>query len=108
MNFFAKLNAAIAHNQSLLCVGIEPNPEVLDLNCTVSALRRKLEFVITETSPFVCAYKPTLGFYTALGAMGFELLEHVLAIIPADIPVILDAKHCDLSTSTVMAKTVFE
>ncbi|MFM6366784.1 MAG: orotidine 5'-phosphate decarboxylase / HUMPS family protein, partial [Dolichospermum sp.] len=56
----------------------------------------------------VCAYKPTLGFYAALGIPGWELLQRTLNAIPAHIPIILDAKHSDLNTSTIFAKTVFE
>lgn len=67
-----------------------------------------LLWVITSTSDRVCGYKPTLGFYQALGSAGLELLTRILAAIPKSIPVILDAKHSDLNTSTVFAKAIFE
>ena len=116
MTFFDKLNAAIARNQSLLFVGLDPNPEMVparycsgeDPASTISGLKDWLQFIIAETVDVVCAYKPTLGFYQALGAPGLELLCQVLAAIPTHIPVILDAKHGDLNTSTVFARTVFE
>ncbi len=115
MNFFDKLDAAIARNQSLLCVGLDPNPEMMpahysakaDSGNTIDSLQAWLQFVITETADLVCAYKPTLGFYQALGPAGLELLHQVLRAIPPHIPVILDAKHGDLNTSTVFAQTVF-
>jgi uridine monophosphate synthetase len=82
MNFFDKLNAAIARNQSLLSVGLDPNPEMMpaqdsgkeDRESLIDDLRDWLQFVIVETADLVCAYKPTLGFYTALGSQGLELL----------------------------------
>jgi uridine monophosphate synthetase len=111
MNFFEKLNAAIAKNKSLLFVGLDPNLEMMPSHYTssdiVSSLFDWLEFIISETSNKVCAYKPTLGFYEALGIPGLELLHQTLSRIPADIPIILDAKHSDLNTSTIFARTVF-
>ncbi|MDH6055943.1 bifunctional orotidine-5'-phosphate decarboxylase/orotate phosphoribosyltransferase [Umezakia ovalisporum] len=111
MIFFDKLQASILQNQSLLFVGLDPNPEMMPLNYqsedVISGLHDWLQFIIRETTDLVCAYKPTLGFYQALGVPGIELLEQVLAAIPSHIPVILDAKHGDLNTSTVFARTVF-
>lgn len=115
MNFSDKLAAAIARNQSLLCVGLDPNPEMMpvrycskaDTASRIDSLQEWLQFVIAQTADLVCAYKPTLGFYTALGAPGLELLDQVLRAIPAHIPVILDAKHGDLNSGPCFAQTVF-
>lgn len=111
MNFYDKLNNSIAHNQSLLFVGLDPNPEMMpsryESQDIISGLWNWLQFIITETTDFVCAYKPTLGFYEALGIPGLELLHKILAAIPDHIPIILDAKHSDLNTSTIFAQTVF-
>ncbi|MGK7937160.1 MAG: bifunctional orotidine-5'-phosphate decarboxylase/orotate phosphoribosyltransferase [Xenococcaceae cyanobacterium] len=118
MNFFAKLNQAIAKNNSLLVVGLDPNPEMMPsrgegeigsketINLS-DRLQAWLEWVIEETRDRICAYKPTLGFYQALGVAGLELLDRILTKIPNHIPVILDAKHSDLNTSTVFAHTSF-
>ncbi len=114
MNFFDKLNKAIAANNSLLIVGLDPNPEMmsdrykLDENNLCDRLETWLKWVIKETSDRVCAYKPTLGFYQALGVEGIELLESILTAIPDKIPIILDAKHGDINTSTIFAKTIFD
>lgn len=111
MNFFDKLNRNILQNQSLLFVGLDPNPEMMPTRYEseelIAGLEKWLQFIIAETADFVCAYKPTLGFYEALGIPGLELLYKTLAAIPAHIPVILDAKHSDLNTSTIFARTVF-
>jgi uridine monophosphate synthetase len=116
MNFFAKLNRAIATNQSLLVVGLDPNPEILPSNYlhngnskqTIDSLWEWLQFAIEHSKDRVCAYKPTLGFYQALGVAGMELLDRVLTAIPKNIPVILDAKHSDLNTSTIFARFIFD
>lgn len=105
VTFAEKLDAAIQRRASLLCLGLDPNPEMLPLGQT---LRGWLKSVVAQTQALVCVYKPTLGFYLALGAEGLELLIEVLGTIPADIPVILDAKHGDLNTAFQLSKTFFE
>jgi uridine monophosphate synthetase len=112
MSFASKLKNAIATNQSILCLGLEPNPEVMPAKYKakydVDSLWEWMNFIIQSTADLVCAYKPTLGFYTALGSGGLELLAKTLAAIPPEIPIILDVKHADLNSSTVLAKTAFE
>jgi uridine monophosphate synthetase len=114
MTFAEKLDAAIQRNASLLCLGLDPNPEMLPIkfqkssNSLQQALQSWLEAVVLQTQALVCVYKPTLGFYLALGSQGLELLTEVLRIIPAHIPVILDAKHSDLNTASGLAKAWFE
>ena len=113
MNFTDKLNRAIATNNSLLVVGLDPNPEMMPIEYLQrdDSLTERIEawllWVIKSTSDRVCAYKPTLGFYQALGVPGLQLLETILTAIPDSIPIILDAKHSDLNTSTVFAKAIF-
>ncbi|MBD2566586.1 bifunctional orotidine-5'-phosphate decarboxylase/orotate phosphoribosyltransferase [Anabaena lutea] len=111
MFFVDKLNWNICENQSLLFVGLDPNPEMLPARYQsleiIAGLENWLQFIIAETADFVCAYKPTLGFYEALDVPGLELLIKTLASIPAHIPIILDAKHSDLNTSSIFANTVF-
>ncbi|WP_019507246.1 bifunctional orotidine-5'-phosphate decarboxylase/orotate phosphoribosyltransferase [Pleurocapsa sp. PCC 7319] len=115
MNFTDKLNQAIATNNSLLVVGLDANPEMIsskyfqgDEESLIEQIEALLLRIIAATSDRVCAYKPTLGFYQALGGKGLQLLERILPAIPKSIPIILDAKHGDLNTSTVLAKTIFE
>lgn len=114
MNFYNKLNKAIALNQSILVVALDANPEIIaqladeEKSNPIDPLESWLGWIIEQTSDRVCAYKPTLGFYQALGIAGLELLDRILQKIPDNIPVILDAKHGDLNTSTVLARTIFK
>ncbi|HEY9298623.1 MAG TPA: bifunctional orotidine-5'-phosphate decarboxylase/orotate phosphoribosyltransferase, partial [Phormidium sp.] len=115
MQFFDKLLYAIERNQSLLFVALDPDlDEVVigqnsqDHDRLLGQLWERLDYIIEQTADLVCAYKPILGFYRALGTLGLELLKRTLQKIPPDIPVILDAKHSDIHTSTVFAKMVFE
>lgn len=123
MHFLDKLATAVVRNNSLLVVGLDPNPELMPARYgvrTAAPLEQEskngtlidnlwdwLQGVITQTTDLVCAYRLTLGFYEALGAAGLQLLERVLNMIPPQIPVILDAKHSDLNTSTLLARMVF-
>jgi uridine monophosphate synthetase len=114
MNFFEKLTNAIASRQSLLVVGLDPNPELLWVDAAsppqpasfLGQARAWLKTVIAATADHICAYKPTLGFYQALGPAGLELLLELPHLIPADLPLILDAKLSDLNSSSTLARTI--
>ncbi|MBV5257573.1 bifunctional orotidine-5'-phosphate decarboxylase/orotate phosphoribosyltransferase [Synechococcus moorigangaii CMS01] len=112
VSFTEKLTGAIAAQKTLLVAGLDPNPEMLPLAWQRGDLLENLKIwllgIIEQTQDLVCAYKPTLGFYQALGGPGLQLLETVLAHIPPEIPVILDAKHADLNTSSLFAQASFE
>jgi orotidine-5'-phosphate decarboxylase len=65
--------------------------------------------IVEATSDLVCAYKPNLAFYEALGLEGWEGLRRTLASIPPDVPVIADAKRGDIgSTSEGYARAIFD
>ena len=98
-----KLAARMSATGSRLCVGLDPR---FDLICGDPSdfLRR----VIEETAPFAAAFKPNSAYFEQLGSAGFRLLEEVLAVIPADIPVILDAKRSDIGeTQKAYANAAF-
>ena len=106
MDFFEKLNRAVVQNKSLLCVGLDPDPQRMPDNVGI------LEFnqaIIDATSDLVCAYKPNLAFYEALGNEGLDALKHTIKYIPSDIPVIADAKRGDIgNTAKAYATTLFD
>ena len=62
--------------------------------------------IIEATSDLVCAYKPNIGFYEALGMSGLNALEKTLESIPSHIPIIGDAKRGDVHP--FYAKAAFE
>lgn len=112
MTFFAKLEAATARNRSLLCVGLDPSPQFLTRDHQsdrhLGQLAAWLREIVDQTAEWVCAYKPTLDLYLALGPEGLALLQEVLAGLPREVPVVLDAKHANGITSGVFAELVFE
>ena len=106
--FVDKLQAAARSNGSLICVGLDPDPSLMPVE-DVAAFNRA---IIEATSDLVCAYKPNLGFFEALGRPGFDALEQTLACIREKAPnavVIGDAKRGDVgSTAKAYAKALFE
>ena len=68
-----------------------------------------LKAIVDVTADLVCAYKPNLGFYLTLGAAGAIALERIIAYIPKNIPVILDAKFNDIGhTAQAYARGAFD
>jgi uridine monophosphate synthetase len=117
MGFFVQLTDAIADRQSLLVTGLDPNPEMLQNwagrrglagRSFLSQARHWIKAVIEATAPHVCAYKPSLGFYQALGPVGLELLLEVRDLVPPDLPLIIDSKHGDLNSSSALAHYLFK
>jgi len=105
MKFEEKLFQAAQRNASLVCLGLDPDP---DLMPQIGLLEFN-KAIIDATSDIVCAYKPNLAFYEALGLDGLSALQKTVEYIPGDIPVIGDAKRGDVSnTSRAYAKSLFE
>ena len=104
MNFTDKLLNTSRKNKSLLCIGLDPNPDFMP-NVDI------LEFntaIIDATSDLVCAYKPNLAFYEALGIEGLTILQKTIKHIPASIPIIADAKRGDIgNTAKAYARALF-
>ena len=105
MGFREKLEKAQEKNRSLLCVGLDPQPELMPIK-DVAGFGRA---IIEATSDLVSAYKPNLAFYEALGLEGLRALEKTLSFIPPSIPVIGDAKRGDVGHSALAyARALFE
>jgi orotidine-5'-phosphate decarboxylase len=113
MNFFDKLLAASHQQNSLLCVGLDPEPERFPvLLQDMPVARAVIHFcrsIIEATAPYVCAFKPNMAFFEVLGPEGMYIFQEVLQAIPKHIPIIADAKRGDLgNTALNYAKTVFD
>ncbi|MFC2020958.1 orotidine-5'-phosphate decarboxylase [Chloroflexota bacterium] len=106
MNFIEKLTGATRENRSLLCIGLDPDPDMMPGKVTVFEFNKA---IIDATSDLVCAYKPNLAFYEAMGQEGFDALKRTVDYISDDIPVIADAKRGDIgNTAKAYAKALFE
>jgi orotidine-5'-phosphate decarboxylase len=106
MNFVDKLLQAARKNNSLVCVGLDPDPKLMPEKISVSDFNKA---IIEATSSLVCAYKPNLAFYEAMGDEGMEALKKTVKYIPSHIPIIADGKRGDIgNTSKAYAKALFE
>jgi uridine monophosphate synthetase len=125
MGFFARLEARCREADSLLCIGLDPRvgwqtvpgrlttaeKSTLQEAALEAALEAR-EFcmrLVEATADQAAAFKPNSAYFEALGAAGIEVLQQVIAAIPPEIPVILDAKRGDIaSTAQAYARAVFE
>lgn len=103
--FVEKLRAAQQKNQSFLCVGLDPDPELMPHPDVASFLNE----IVEATKDLVCAYKPNLAFFEALGVGGMQTLLESIQGVPAYIPIIADAKRGDIgNTARFYARALFE
>ena len=106
--FVDRIHRACKSRQSLLCVGLDPDPEFMPIQDT-SAFNRA---IVEATGEYACAYKPNLAFYEALGPAGMTALENTISRIRNVCPdalIIGDAKRGDIGPSgKAYARAMFE
>ena len=103
--FFEKLQAAAEGNNSHLCIGLDPDPELMPHPHIPSFLQE----IVDATSDLVCAYKPNLAFFEALGMGGMQTMLESLRSVPKHIPIIADAKRGDIgNTARFYARALFD
>ncbi len=112
MTFMEQLKQAWQKNQSLVCVGLDPDlkkmPEcVKQEKYPIFAFNKA---IIDATKDHVCCYKPQAAMYAGMNAdeeLGMTI-DYIHEAAPG-IPVILDAKRADIGNTTAMyAKEAFE
>ncbi len=106
--FLQKLLEACEASQSLVCVGLDPDPDRMPVS-DVLAFNKA---IIDATKDLVCAYKPNLAFYEALGRSGLDALEGTVAYVREQAPAVMvigDAKRGDIASSNARyARAMFE
>ena len=75
--FTERLEQAATAAKSLVCVGLDPDPARMP----VSSVAEFNRAIVDATAGLVCAYKPNLAFYEALGLPGLEDLQKTIAHI---------------------------
>ena len=112
MTFCTQLAAAWRRNDSLLCVGLDPEPGRFPAHLAgrPEAILEFCTAIVDATADLVCAFKPQIAYFAAQRAE--DQLEALIAHIHVrhpGIPVILDAKRGDIgSTATQYAREAFE
>ncbi|WP_431260208.1 orotidine-5'-phosphate decarboxylase [Roseateles chitinivorans] len=112
MKFMSKLQAAERLNDSLLCVGLDPDPAKFPTHWKGDA-GRIYDFcaaIVDATKDVVSAFKPQIAYFAAHRAE--DQLEQLMAHIQRNaphVPVILDAKRGDIgATAEQYAREAFE
>jgi len=106
--FFEKLERRVHATGSLLCVGLDPHAQDLKVNSGKEAFAF-CKRIIDETKHVAVAYKPNSAFFEQLGGDGVSALKDVIAYIPNEIPVLLDVKRGDISsTAKAYAAAAFD
>lgn len=112
MSFMQQLRARWREAGSLLCVGLDPEPRKFpaamanDPEATFEFCRA----IVDATAEFVCAFKPQVAHFSALGLERDleRLIAHIHRSHPG-IPVILDSKRGDIgSTASNYAIEAFD
>jgi orotidine-5'-phosphate decarboxylase len=102
MSFMQSLQAAWQRNNSLVCVGLDPEPAKFPahLRDRPDAVFEFCRDIVDATADMVCAFKPQIAHFAALRAE--DALERLIAHIHArhpGVPVILDAKRGDIGST---------
>jgi orotidine-5'-phosphate decarboxylase len=105
VNFTEKLASATERNDSLLCIGLDPDPELMPAKTDVFKFNKA---IIDATADLVCAYKLNLAFYEALDG-GIDTMKRTIKYVPDNIPVIGDGKRGDIgNTAKAYARAIFD
>ena len=112
MNFVTSLEAAWTRNDSLLCVGLDPDPAKFPAmhKGRSDAIFEFCRAIADATADLVCAFKPQIAYFAAHRAEDQleALIRHIHETHPS-IPVILDAKRGDIgATAEQYAREAFE
>jgi len=112
MTFIEQLSAVWQKNNSLLCVGLDPDPAKFPahLKGQTEAIFEFCKSIVDATADLVCCFKPQIAYFAANRAE--DQLEALIAHIHTNhpgIPVILDAKRGDIgNTAEQYAIEVFQ
>ncbi len=112
MGFMQALRQRWTDSDSLVCVGLDPEPERFPLRLAADpdAVFAFCRDIVDATAPYACSFKPQIAHFAALGAEDAlaRLIAHIHATHP-DVPVILDSKRGDIgSTARHYATEAFD
>jgi orotidine-5'-phosphate decarboxylase len=109
--FREKLAETIERRRSLLCVGLDPDPRLAppEIVGQDGWVERFCLGIVEATADLVCAFKPNLAFFEALGEDGYRGLRRTLGGLPNDVVSIGDAKRGDVgSTAEAYARALYD
>jgi len=107
MTFAARLESAFHARNSLLCVGLDPDPKRLPeaFAQDLDGLEAWLKGVVDATAEYAVAFKPQIAYFHPLHAE--PVLERVCRYIRETHPehiLVLDAKRNDIGSTAMLTK----
>lgn len=107
-SFAARLDAVSERKDSMVCVGLDPDPRRMPINDVAEFNKR----IVDATHEMAAAFKPQMAYYEALGIPGLRALEatvkHIRDVAP-DTIIVGDGKRGDMgSTATAYATAMFD
>jgi orotidine-5'-phosphate decarboxylase len=106
VSYFERLRALSKDRHTLLCVGLDPDPERIT-GGAAGALRHCRE-VVRQTEEHVCCFKPNSAFWEQYGPDGWRALRELRDETPTT-PFLFDGKRGDMgNTMRAYAVTVFK
>lgn len=109
MTFHEQLRRAWKESDSMLCVGLDPDPAQLP-HAVRGSVFDFCRAIVEATADVACAFKPQIAFFSAIGAEGDleRLCTHIREHCP-DVLLVLDAKRGDIgSTAEQYAREAFD
>lgn len=112
MTFTEKLDRAWAGSNSLLMVGLDPDPRRFpaELEGKPDAILQFCTAIVDATAPYVCGFKPQIAYFAAQRAEEQleALCQHIREKHPT-LPVVMDSKRGDIgATAENYAREAFE
>lgn len=105
MSYFERLRALSKERDTLLCVGLDPDPDRIEGG--VAGALRHCRQVVRQTEEHVCCFKPNSAFWEQYGPDGWTALLELRDEAPST-PFLLDAKRGDMdNTMRAYARAVF-
>ncbi|HEX9098955.1 MAG TPA: orotidine-5'-phosphate decarboxylase [Candidatus Dormibacteraeota bacterium] len=105
MSYFDRLRALSKERDTLLCVGLDPDPERIAGGAS-GALRHCRE-VVLQTEEHVCCFKPNSAFWEQYGPDGWQALLELRHEVSST-PFLFDGKRGDMgNTMRAYAVAVF-
>lgn len=109
--FNQRLQQVQERTGSLLCVGMDPDPDRLPehLSRDVNGIREFCQDIIRATRDHVCGYKFNSAFFEVLGGAGLDLLAELRQSLPEPLLAIYDVKRGDIgNTARHYARAAYE
>jgi orotidine-5'-phosphate decarboxylase len=96
LGYFDRLRALSAERDTLICVGLDPDPDRID-GGAAGALRHCQE-VVRQVEEHVCCFKPNSAFWEQYGPDGWKALLELHEEF-SQTPFLLDAKRGDMGNT---------